>query len=197
MMYRTQNFARDARASTIMEFGLVAPVMMLMLMGFFDLGHSMYVRSVLQGAVEKAARDGTLESGASNSNNLDDKVKAQVRPVAGKWATYVSTRKSYSTFTNVAQPETFTDTNHNGVRNAGECFQDVNGNGTYDTDIGLSGQGTSSDVVLYTMTVSYPRMFPLYGLLRWSRNVSTSGSTVLRNQPYGVQTTYPSVTICT
>jgi len=196
MMLRTRNLARDARGSTIMEFGLVAPVVILMLMGFFDLGHSMYVRSVLQGAVEKAARDGTLESGATNSTALDDKVKTQMRPIAGKWATYLSTRKSYSTFTNVAQAETFTDTNSNGVRNAGECFQDVNGNSTYDTDMGKSGQGGASDVVLYTMTVSYPRMFPLYGLLRWSRNVSISGSTVLRNQPYGVQT-FPSVTICT
>jgi len=62
--------------------------------------------------------------------------------------------------------------------------------------MGKSGQGGASDVVLDTMTVSYPRMFPLYGLLRWSRNVSISGSTVLRNQPYGVQT-FPSVTICT
>jgi hypothetical protein len=46
------------------------------------------------------------------------------------------------------------------------------------------------------MTVSYPRMFPLAGLLKWSKTVSISGSTVLRNQPYNVQT-FPSVTICT
>jgi len=196
MIVSFRKLRRCDGGTTIMEFGLVAPVMMLMLMGFFDLGHSMYVRSVLQGAIEKAARDSTLEAGATNTTALDDNVKAQVRPIAGKWATYAVTRKSYSSFSNVGMAETYTDTNGNGVRNTGECYQDVNGNSTYDTDMGKAGQGGASDVVLYTITVSYPRMFPLYGLLRWPRNVSISGSTVLRNQPYSVQN-FPSVTICT
>lgn len=188
--------ACDRRGSTITEFALIAPVMALILMGFLDLGHSMYTRSVLQGAMEKASRDGTLESGSTSTSTIDAKVQSQVRPVAGRWASYVTTRKSYSQFGKVGTAETYIDSNGNGVRNAGECFQDENGNSTWDADRGKTGQGGASDVVLYTMTATYPRMFPLARMLGWSSNVTITGQTVLRNQPYGVQT-FPSVTICT
>jgi Flp pilus assembly protein TadG len=180
--------------AAITEFAMVAPVMMLMLLGFFDIGHSIYVRSVLQGAVQKAGRDSTIEG--SNSSVIDQVVEGQVKPVAGEYADFDSQRFSYTDYSQVGQPEDYVDANANDQFDTGECFEDMNGNGTWDEDMGAAGQGGASDVVMYRMTVSYPRMFPMAGLLGWSEDINVSATTILRNQPYGEQVT-PSVTECT
>jgi Flp pilus assembly protein TadG len=189
-------FGDDTKASSVMEFGLVAPVMMLMLMGFYDLGHASYVRSVLQGAVQKAARDGTLQTGGAQATTIDTAVQTQVRPVAGKNATFSSSRLSYNRFSQVGEAEEFEDEDGDNTYDAGqECYEDWNGNGNWDATPGTAGQGGASDAVLYEVTVTYPRLFPTPKLLGWSANNVVKASTVLRNQPYGEQTN-PSVTRC-
>ena len=47
--------------------------------------------------------------------------------------------------------------------------------------------GGARDAVLYTVTVSYPRAFPVMKLLGFSNTVTARARTVLRNQPYGAQ----------
>jgi Flp pilus assembly protein TadG len=188
---------RDESAVTIVEFGIVAPVMLLMLMGFFDLAHTECARSVLQGAVQMAGRNSTLESGQTTGSTIDAAVESQVQRVVGSNATFTSSRLSYSDFSNVGKAEPYTDTNNNSQRDPGECYEDVNGNGQWDSDMGASGQGGADDAVLYTMTVSYHRMFPMARMLGWPSNQTIAASTVLRNQPYGTQASATPPTICT
>jgi hypothetical protein len=47
--------------------------------------------------------------------------------------------------------------------------------------------GGARDAVLYTVTVEYPRAFPMMGLLGFSETVTARSRTVLRNQPFGEQ----------
>src|SRR3954463_7205231 len=180
---RRPGLTRDERGVTVVEFAIVAPVMLLMLMGFFDLAHTEYPRSVLQGAMQMAARNSTLESGLTSQSSIDTYVTNQVTSVVGAGATFTPTRLSYSDFSQVGIAERYNDTNGNGKWDVGECFEDVNGNGQWDADIGKSGQGGANDAVLYTMTVSYKRMFPMAKMLGWPSNQTISASTVLRNQP--------------
>ncbi|HSI19604.1 MAG TPA: TadE family protein, partial [Sphingomonas sp.] len=135
---------QDERGATIVEFAIIAPVMALMMMGLGDLVYQMYAQSVLNGAVQKAARDSGIEGGANTTAAIDGVVQTIVRSVAPA-ATFVSSRKNYDSFAEAA-PEPFVDTNGNGVRNAGECFTDENGNGTWDADPGATGQGGASAV---------------------------------------------------
>ena len=186
---------RDRRGATIIEFAIVAPVMMLLMMGLGDLLYQVYAQSVLNGAVQKAARDSGIEGGAANISTIDGTVQTIARQIAPA-ATFVPTRKSYDSFAEVA-PEPFTDTNGNGVRNAGECFTDMNGNGSWDADPGSTGQGGASAVTLYTMTMTYPRLFPVAGLFGWPATQTISATTLLKNQPYATQVTTASTTICT
>lgn len=195
--FRPRGLARDESGATIIEFGIVAPVMLLMLMGFFDLAHTEYARSVLQGAMQIAARNSTLESNSNSQTSVDDYVKNQVKSVVGTNATFTVSRLSYVDFTNVGKAEPYTDTNGNGQYDRGECFEDDNRNGVWDSDMGKTGQGGADDAVLYTMTVSYHRMFPMAGLLGWPANQTISASTVLRNQPYSAQDTSTPPTVCT
>ncbi len=190
-----QRLRRDRRGSTIIEFAIVAPVMMLLMMGLGDLLYQVYAQSVLNGAVQKAARDSGIEGGSGNVSTIDGAVQTIARQIAPA-ATFVATRKSYDSFTEVA-PEPFTDTNGNGVRNAGECYTDVNGNGSWDADPGSTGQGGASAVTLYTMTMTYPRVFPVAGLFGWSNSNTISATTLLKNQPYATQVTNTNATICT
>jgi hypothetical protein len=93
---------------------------------------------------------------------------------------------SYYDFAGVAMPEKITsDTAPTGQYNNGDCFEDANGNGTYDTDRGRSGSmGGSDDIVRYRVTLTYPRFIPIHRFLGWSGSESITADTVLRNQPY-------------
>ena len=192
-------FARNQKGAAAVEFAIVAPVMGLVLLGAFDVGHTLYMRSVLQGILQKAARDATLESGLNVDTQgvLDNKVTVQVKALANN-ATIAFSRKYYRSFTNAAAAkfEPYTDTNGNGTCNAGEPYQDNNNNSVWDATGGNSGAGGAKDAVLYTVTVTYPRMFPLYKMIGGSNTTVLTASTVLRNQPYGDQAV-PTVRNCT
>jgi Flp pilus assembly protein TadG len=177
---------RDREGATIVEFGMVAPILMLALMGLFDMSHNIYTSAILQGAIQKAARDSTIEGAASTGAVLDNRVTAAVRSIMPQ-ATLNFDRKSYTSFSNVQQPEDFTDVNGDGVCGNNEPFEDANGNGMWDRDRGKLGYGAARDAVLYTVTVDYPRLFPMAKLAGMSPQVTTVSHTVLRNQPYGVQ----------
>ncbi|CAN5347726.1 hypothetical protein BH10PSE14_BH10PSE14_15120 [soil metagenome] len=183
----------DRRGATVVEFAIIAPVMGLLLLGAFDTAHSLYMRSVLQGIVQKVARDSALESGTDTDQQtaLDNKVRASVKAVANN-ATVTITRRFYRTFSAAAsaQAEPYTDTNHNGTCDQGEPYQDDNLNNTWDSDGGDAGQGTAKDRTLYTVALSYPRFFPLYKVIGGSSTTRISAATVLENQPYGDQGSY-------
>jgi len=194
ILKRLRSFRRDTRGATIIEFAIVSPVMLILMMGLGDLLYQSYAQSILSGALQKAARDSGIEGGGAVTTTIDDKVKAMVRMIAPN-ATFVSTRKSYDTFSEVA-PEPFTDTNRNGVRDPGECFTDVNGNGVWDADPGITGQGGASAVTLYTMTATYPRLFPVARLIGLPATQTISATALLKNQPYATQTLNANVSIC-
>ncbi|MHA6719398.1 TadE/TadG family type IV pilus assembly protein [Sphingomonas sp. RS6] len=189
----------DSRGITLVEFGIVAPVLGLLLLGAFDVAHTLYMRTTLEGIVQKTARDATLEQGTEEEQQqaLDGRVRAQVLAIANN-ATITITRRFYRNFTEAAQarPEPWTDTNGNGTCDGpsgstpGEPYEDDNGNGRWDSDGGNDGQGGAKDAVLYTVTVSYPRFFPIYNLIAGSELTRVQADTVLKNQPYGDQGSY-------
>ena len=189
---------RDEAGATIVEFAIVAPVLGLVLLGAFDVAHSLYTRAVLQGLVQKTARDSALESGAGAAAQtaLDTRVKNQAKAMANN-AEVTVTRRFYRTFTDAAaaRAETWTDTNENGTCDGSEPYEDANRNNNWDADGGDAGQGGAKDATLYTVSVSYPRMFPLYNLIGGSRTTTITASTVLRNQPYADQGSYAAMVV--
>lgn len=193
--------ARDRSGAAAMEFGLVAPVMAMFMMGIGDLLYGTYAQSILIGAVQKAGRDATLQQNTTSTatTSIDSAVMTMVRSVAPA-ATYVSTRENYTTFSLVDKPEPFVDsttTGTVGVRDPGECFTDMNGNGSWDADGGRIGVGGASDVAQYSISVTYPRVFPVAKLLGWSGSATITAQTLLKNQPYAAQSTSTPATICT
>lgn len=185
----------DTRAATLTEFAITAPVFLMTLMAIFDFSMMLYAKSILSGAVNRAARDSALENNNASQTALDTAVTTQVRAVFQD-GTLTYSRRAFDSFDDVGKPEQLTDTNNNGTRQAGECFTDTNGNGTWDTLRGSSGQGTGDEVVLYTATMNVSRLFPGWKMLGQSQTSTITASTVLRNQPFAANNR-TSVVICT
>lgn len=180
---------------TIAEFGLVAPIFLLLLMGTFDLAYTLYARSTLQGALQNAGRGSGLESGYDSLGDIDSYVAAQIRAVVPT-ARITYHRQNYSDFSSVGKPEDFEDANGNGVYDADECFTDQNGNGQWDSDVGKSGQGGADDVVVYEVKAEYERLFPFWKWVGLSNEAQLSAKTTLRNQPYSTRDARPAEYIC-
>ncbi|WP_313534630.1 TadE/TadG family type IV pilus assembly protein [Sphingomonas sp.] len=189
----TRALIRDRRGATLVEFAILLPVLMLLLMGLMDLSYQAYVQAVLEGALQKAARDSTIESAPIST--IDNRVATAIRQVARN-ATVTPNRLFYSSFA-LIKPEEIFDTNGNGKLDAGECYLDINGNKQWDRDPGRSGQGGASDVTVYRVQVTYTRLFPLAGLVGWSKQVTLTASTRFKNQPYNTQMIPTPTKICT
>jgi Flp pilus assembly protein TadG len=188
---------RDNRGATIVEFAIVLPVMLMFIMGLSDIAYQAYVRTVLEGAVQKAARDAAIEEYSDETADIDERVMRSVRTIA-KSATWDSSRTNYSTFSEVdaLPPERFTDSNRNNVYDPTECFEDVNGNAQWDANPTTDGQGGADDVTVYEMTITYPRLFPLPNMAGWSMKQTASAKTFLKNQPYKTQRVRSAVSVC-
>lgn len=140
---------RDGAGS--LEFALIVPVFLSLLLGVIDLGQMAYGASVLNGAVQQAARNSTLEN--ANTTTADQMVRNLVSPIL-PGVTVTSTRTNYYDFSDISRKEKWTDSNGNGTCDNGEPYVDENGNGRWDRDIGQDGNGNANDVVDYTVTAT-------------------------------------------
>ena len=190
-----RRLAADREGATLPEFAMILPTFLLLLFGVFDIGQGIYAKAILQGALQDAGRDSGLESGSSQLAAIDAHVKEQVGPIVGN-AKFEVTRNNYQNFTDVGRPEDFTDANNNDTYDENECFTDENDNATWDEDVGKDGVGGANDVSYYTVTVTYDRVFPLWKLVNQGGQTTLSGSTTLRNQPFGKQSARVAKNVC-
>ena len=187
----------DRRGATIIEFAVVMPVMLMLLLGTMDFGLNVYLRAVLEGAMQQAARNSSLQSAQAGQSAIDTFVSDRVKAIL-PGANVSFTRENYATYSSVGRPEDFTDTNGNGVRDPGECFQDINNNATWDADAGRTGLGGANDVVEYTATVTYPSLIPgASSVFHISPTTTIKSTTLLRNQPFATQPSWSTVKVCT
>ncbi|WHO40651.1 pilus assembly protein [Sphingobium sp. AP49] len=188
-----QRLRDNARGATLMEFGLIATPLCLFIMGIGDLGYQSYLRAVTQGVLDRAGRAASV--GTLNSTQIDAYIDAQMQAINTKNGTTSVIKKSYYNFSRVGKAEKITsDTAPLGTYNSGDCFEDSNGNGTYDAEGGVTGLGGADDIVFYQVTVSMPRLFPMAKLLGWSTTQSATANATIRNQPWSNQAT--PATIC-
>ena len=179
----------DQRGVTAVEFALIAPVFLILVIETFDLGQMAYGTAVLNGAVQKAARDSSLET--ASTLTADNTVKKIVQPVIPN-GTITTTRTSYFDFTDVGRPERWNDANNNGSCDNNESYVDENENAGWDRDIGETGNGGASDVVIYTVNVQYNPIFkiPFFPASWNTRNLTATA--VRKNQPFAAQDRYGS-----
>ena len=180
----------DRRGSYMMEFALVTPALLVVIMGLLDMTYRLYARAMLEGAVQKAARDSTLESGATAAANtaIDNIVKESFKQVNGTVTSgdYTFKRRNFSDFSDAGKMEPATGPGGVCAPPAGATiytYVDKNNSGTWD-DGAMGGQGGANDAVLYTVEVRHKSLFPVNALFGAEKIQTIRASTVLRNQPY-------------
>ena len=192
MRRRALLFRSDESGVTAVEFGLLATPVCLLLIGGFEVAHEQYVHSVMQGALNDAARRASVESPVidADGDTIEAKVENSIRELAGPVAVKATidvTQTSYSQFSDIGNPEKIlTDVNGNGAfdEEDGDCFEDANGNEEFDLDSGEEGRGGASEVVFYEARVALPRLFPLNAVMDVSPDYVMTLKTAVRNQPY-------------
>ena len=185
---------RDKSGATVIEFAVVMPVMLMLIMGTMEFGLNIYVRSVLEGVMQQAGRNTSLESGAANLSAIHTMVENRIKAIIPN-ATVTPTRKNFSSFITASKPEERYDSNGDGTIDANDCFYDLNDNGVFD-DGSRPSIGSASDVVKYTETVQYPALIPAARYFGISPTTSISATTILKNQPYNTASTWTTRSVC-
>lgn len=183
----------DEQAVTAVEFGLLAVPLCLLLFVFLDLGYQIYVRAVLQGALNDAARTASVENPdfGTSVGTVEQRVQGAIKSQVGtlvKNGKYEIETSSYYRFSQVGRPERLiTDKNSNGQYDPGDCWQDTNPNDTFDMSAGQQGLGGADDIVFYNVLLTAPRLFPLVSMLGAPENYSIRARAAIRTQPYAQQ----------
>ena len=184
-------FWANASGGAALEFILVMPVFLGISGGLLEFGYDAYLRTQLNGIVSKAARDFTLESLANKraQNSLNARVRAEITKVEpnARLAFSVESFRNYAAVEDPAEP--FVDANNNGVCDAGENYEDLNGDGDYSDHSGVAGLGDADDVVVYKVTLSYDRLFGFMGAFGLNSRADYTVTRMLKIQPYSATQT--------
>ncbi len=198
MLANMRRVLADTKGISVTEFGLIAPPLLIMMMGTFDVGHVIYVKAVLNGALQEVGRNSALEGAANidQRDEIDDKLRNSVQAVI-PGATINVKRRFYKTFSQAAsakKEDVIEDPNNlpkkNGKCDSGENFMDANHNGIWDEDGGTDGQGGARDIVVINVEVKFKRLFPAAAFIGYGSNVALVSDSVIANQPYGQQSQF-------
>lgn len=192
MMRPFPRLRHDKRGVTIVEFALVAPILLGVIMGGFELAYQGYVQAVVQGELMKAGRNNALERAGSDDERfiIDESIRQAILRVAPSARVAPPQRVAFSSYARVKSPAE-PDGNNNGICEPGETYEDSNRNGRWDDNSGVSNGSGAKDVIVYTVNVEYDRLFPVGSLMGMSNTVEISASTNLRIQPYDMQGPVP------
>ncbi len=194
----TRAFLQDSMGATAVELALIAPVLILFLIGVIELSVAMFINTVVEGSLKDASRlglTGQIQKGSSNTQALVDMLNEASLGLLDLTTDDVSILV-YENFAQVGQGEEYTDLDGNGewtpgpythsdgtVYPDGEPWIEVNGNGVYDEDFGVAGMGAQGDIVLYTVTYSWNflsgQLIPILDGL-----IPMRASIVIRNEPF-------------
>lgn len=176
------------RGVAALEFAFAIPVVMVAMVGALELSMLMFTTTLMEGGIREASRfgiTGNIPTGSSREANIIELIRSNTHGMVDMSTAEIS-YKIYPSFSDVGQPEPFVDSSPaNGTYDSGESFTDINGNGTWDADMGMAGLGGPGDIVLYTVSVDWQMMTPLIGsLMTEDGTMKLESSVVVRNEPY-------------
>ena len=179
--------AANQQGSSLIEFALAAPLVVLMIVGAIEFGMIMFVSTLMESALRDAARfgiTGQVPDGATRLDQILAIVEQRTIGLVDMSDAKIEVRV-YPTFGDVGRGESYIDGNGNGAYDPGETFTDENSNGAYDSDVGQDGAGDAGAIVAYRMEYAWPLRTPLAGALigQDSKFVLRSAIAV-RNEPY-------------
>lgn len=184
-----RGFWRSARGATALEFALVTPLMLILLFATIDLGMETLLDSALEHGAQSAARIGmTLQTpgGVSREQAVYNEVLYWVGPWLQTPSQLTVSQQTYPAFSDIGMPEPCNDDSY---AQTGVCtgpFTDVNGNGHWDSDMGMNGLGGYGAIVRYQFSVRRPTFTGILSLLG-IQLFTLQRTVVLQNEPQNSQ----------
>jgi len=175
----------DEAGKAIVEFALVAPAFLGITLSILEFSGIMFVQTLLEGGAREASRygiTGQQPDGVSRDDMILQIVGENSFGIIDMDELTMQTTV-YNNFSEVGQPEPFTDENDNDAYDVGEPYTDSNGNGSWDDDMGAAGLGGPGDVVVYSMSYDWPIMIPLFQPL-FGDHVTLQANIAVRNEPF-------------
>lgn len=190
IMKRRREFLRSFCAGddgvTAIEFAFIAPMLLMFTFGIMEFAFVFLANNVLENAANEASRMGKTGYIAAQMTReaylkkiVSDRIDGLMDPDL-----LTMTTKVYKGFDDVGKPEPFTDANTSGMYDYGEVFNDTNGNGQWDSDMGGSGQGDERDVVVYDFNYPWKYMTPFIGNILSNDGITIGTRIVIRNEPF-------------
>ncbi len=177
----------DERGSQMIEFGLAAPVIFLMVAGTIEFGTISFVNILMEAGLRDASRFGIT----GQEPDEGDRLQRIVEIVGDRTIGLVDMDQAdiniltYATFDDIGRSEEYVDGNGNGQYDVGETFTDENGNGTWDADVGTPGAGAAGQVVVYRIDYDWPIITPLAASVIGHDGVfKLKASVAVRNEPW-------------
>jgi Flp pilus assembly pilin Flp len=181
-------FWRDLRGVTMVEFAIMAPVMLLTMTGIMEVSMILAVSSLLEGGLRDAARygiTGYVPAGTTRADQIKAIIANATIGLVDMSKAEITTLV-YPSFGDIGQPEPWDDQNSNGVYDIGEPYTDINSNGQWDPDMGAAGLGGPGEIVLYKIKYDLALMTPLIAPIMGGADgkITLTASIAVRNEPY-------------
>ena len=153
MRIHLKNFATCRRGTAALEFAFAVPVVLMLVTGTLEFALLGFSTTLLEGGLREASRYGITGLDASVGSREARIVEIVNEHAAGLFTITADDIETlvYQDFTDIGQPEPYTDSNGNGEYDFGEPYTDVNCNDQWDADRGAAGVGAGDEVVLYTV----------------------------------------------
>lgn len=161
----------DGRGTALIEFAILSPVLLLLIMGTIETAYIWSVRISLEGALNEAARNAKVAM-AQTEDQRDTALRAMITRRMSPFAIEEGKTISITTavFNNIGDtyPEAYQDDNGNKSYDVGENFDDRNKNSVRDNVVTKTGKfGDLGDVVALNATYPMRRLFtplaPIFG----------------------------------
>lgn len=184
---RFSGFRKAQNGAAALEFAITAPFMIMLMVGIMEIAMMSFSSALVEGAVRNASRfgitglevDGGVSREAAIIQQIQDDTLGMIAVDNSNIQTLV-----YPSFEDIGLPEPFTDdAPSNSTYDEGETFNDINGNGQWDPDMGLAGAGGPGDVVVYRVSYEWPLMLGLLSEF-FGTSIDMGASIAVRNEPY-------------
>ncbi len=170
-----------------LEFAFALPVVLMLVVGTIEFSILSFANAMLEGGLREAARFGITGLNPDDGSREDQIVAIVNEHAAGLFTISsgdIDTRV-YSDFSDIGQPEPYTDIDGNDQYDDGEPFTDVNCNDQWDEDMAAAGAGGGNDVVIYTITYEHNTITGfLDPIIAPDGTVSMQASVAVRNEPF-------------
>jgi hypothetical protein len=181
---RKNDLLSDESGGAIIEAALGLPILLTSVIGIFEVAHFYFVTAAVENAVLHASRygiTGNTEEGSTRLEKVTEVIEQQTFGSVDMDTIEIETLV-YDQFSDIGEPEPFSDDNDSGDWDEGEAYTDVNGNGSWDDDMAQAGLGGGGDIVLYRIRY---KAYSLSGFANWATTAIDITSTVaVRNEPY-------------